>query len=363
MLHKTKGIFSVVLSVLLALCLLIPLTACSKSGDGAANPDGTEVGTSSYVTCYTSYQEEEVQALFDAFKKDTGIEVKYVRLSDGDLYARVQAEEENPQATLWFGTSSDTFKAAAAGGFVEPYVSSNIGLVPENLRDPDGYWMPHSISVLCIASNTKYLAENSFDAPASWAELTDPKLKDNVVVAHPATSGMAYTWLSTMTQLMGEDAAFDYLRDLDKNITQYTKSGSAPARMAGLGECGVGICYYSDAMNAVNSGYPLKITYPSEGTGYELSCMGIIKGCPQDEIANAQRFIDWALTDQTQEMFVNEFNRLPVSKSAQVPEGATSISDINTINMDGKWASENRERLMNKFETDVRGSGNVIVLN
>jgi iron(III) transport system substrate-binding protein len=33
-------------------------------------------------------------------------------------------------------------------------------------------------------------------------------------------------------QLMGEDKAFDYLKALHKNVSQYTKSGAAPARAA-----------------------------------------------------------------------------------------------------------------------------------
>jgi iron(III) transport system substrate-binding protein len=31
---------------------------------------------------------------------------------------------------------------------------------------------------------------------------------------------------------MGEDAAFDYLKKLHKNVTQYTRSGPAQARRA-----------------------------------------------------------------------------------------------------------------------------------
>ncbi len=335
-----------ILSIVLALLMVTSLMA-------AAHADGR-------LTVYTAYQEEEAQMVFNAFEKETGIKVDYVRLSAGELYARVQAEAANPQASIWFGTSVDTLSAAGEAGYLEPYTSPVEAEIPEDLRNPDHYWTGHTLSVTCFATNTEWSEESGINPPASWAELLDEKYIDNVVTPHPGTSGMAFTWLNGMVALMGEDEAFDYLKQLDKSIIQYTKGGSAPARMAGLGETGVGVCFSCDAQNAINSGYPLLITYPEEGCPYELAGVALIKNGPADEVENAKAFIDWAVSKEASEMFVNNFNRLPANSTVVLPEGMLSADEINTIKYDSAFSSANRARLIERFETDVRNSDDVL---
>ncbi len=312
------------------------------------------------ITAYGAYQEDELQFLFNAFEKETGVKVYYVRLSASELYTRIQAEAENPQASLWFGTSVDTLNVAAAGGYLDQYAPNGIEHVPESLRDPNGYWTPHSLSVLCFASNTAWLEETGLPAPTSWQDLLDEKYADNVVVAHPGTSGVAYAWLSSMVSLMGEDEAIEYMKKLDKNIVQYSKGGAAPARMAGLGESGIGLCWSCDAMNTINAGYPLTLTYPEEGSPYEITGMALIHNGPAAETENAKKFMDWAISKETQELYVSTYYRLPVVDNAELPDGMVAFSEMNTIPVDRTFASENRTRLIARFESDVRGSDNVL---
>ena len=335
------------LSIILAVLMVSSLVVSAHAADNR-------------LTIYTAYQEEEAQLVFNAFEKETGIKVDYVRLSAGELYAMVQAEAENPQASVWFGTSVDTLSAAGEAGYLEPYTSPVEAEIPEDLRNPDHYWTGHTLSVTCFATNMEWSKESGINPPTSWAELLDEKYQDNVVTPHPGTSGMAFTWLNGMVALMGEDEAFEYLKKLDKSIIQYTKGGSAPARMAGLGETGVGVCFSCDAQNAINSGYPLEITYPEEGSPYELAGVALIKNGPAAEVENAKKFIDWAVSKEASELFVNNFNRLPANGTVVLPEGMLSADQINVIKYDGAFSSANRARLIARFESDVRNSENVL---
>ena len=48
-------------------------------------------------------------------------------------------------------------------------------------------------------------------------------------MANPGSSGTAYdNVIATLVQIWGEDEAFAYSRELDKNIQQYTRSGELP---------------------------------------------------------------------------------------------------------------------------------------
>ena len=61
-------------------------------------------------------------------------------------------------------------------------------------------------------------------------------------------------------------------------MLQFTKSGSAPAKFVGQGEAAVGIVFSHDIVAEMEKGSPVELTFPAEGTGYEIGGMGIIKG-------------------------------------------------------------------------------------
>src|SRR5690606_19113318 len=118
--------------------------------------------------------------------------------------------------------------------------------------------------------NKDILAQKGIEPPACWADLLDPKLKGEVQIADPNSSGTAYTTLATLVQIMGEDEAFDYLKQLNENVSQYTKSGSAPVKAAARGETGLGIVFMHDAVSMAVEGFPIVPVAPCEGTGYEI---------------------------------------------------------------------------------------------
>ena len=53
----------------------------------------------------------------------------------------------------------------------------------------------------------------------------------------------AYTILAGLVQQMGEEQAFDYLKKLHRNVTSYTRSGTAQAPNVAKGEVAVGISF------------------------------------------------------------------------------------------------------------------------
>jgi iron(III) transport system substrate-binding protein len=106
--------------------------------------------------------------------------------------------------------------------------------------------------------------------------------------------------LATMVQLLGEDEAFAYLKALHANVSQYTKSGSAPIRAAATGETAIGIVFMHDAVAQAVEGAPIVTVAPCEGTGYEVGSMSLIKGGPNPDAAKA--WYDWALSAKAQEI-------------------------------------------------------------
>ncbi len=339
---------------LVALALLIG--CMDKKGDAAA-AGGKK---STHLTIYCALPETEIPSYIEAFKEDTGITVDFVRLSAGEVLSKVQVEKNNPQASVWYGGNCDTFIAAAGNDLLEPYVSPELKNIPESYQDPEGFWSPVYVGALAFAVDRDWFKEKGMDYPSSWNDLLDPVYKNQISMAHPGSSGTAYTILATLVQMLGEDEAMDYLKELNANIRQYTKSGSAPPKNVGLGEAAVGLSFSHDCLKPALQGYPVEVSFPEEGTGYEIGAIALIKGGPEDEVENAKTFIDWVLSKKGQDIYSqNGSFRLPVNVNAQVPEGAVNIKDLPIIEYDFIWAGENRTRLIEKFSATIAGKDNL----
>ena len=203
--------------------------------------------------------------------------------------------------------------------------------------------------------NTEVVAKKKLPEPKCWMDLIKPEFKGEVQVADPNSSGTSYTMLATMVQMFGEDKGFDYLKQLHKNVNQYTKSGSAPIKAAAQGETAVGIVFMHDMITVALDNPDVKTIAPCEGTGYEIGSMSIIKGARNPD--NARKFYDWALTPAAQALGAETKQfQVPSNKNTPVPPEAPKLSDIKLIDYDfAKYGSpDERRRLLAKWDREVK---------
>ncbi len=310
------------------------------------------------LTLYCSVDETWCQMVSRAFEEQTGIKVDMTRKSSGETYAQVKAEAANPKGDIWWGGTGDPHLQAAEEGLTEEYISP--------MRDQLQDWAIRQAEAsgnktigvysgaLGFGYNKDLLAKNKLPVPACWKDLIKPEYKGQIQIANPNSSGTAYTTLATMVQLFGEDGGFDYMKALHKNINQYTKSGSAPIKAAGLGETTIGIVFMHDAVAQTESGFPIVTVAPCEGTGYEIGSMSIIKGARNPEAA--RKFYDWALTAEIQSRAKDvKSYQLPSNKKAVQSPAAPDLSTIKLINYDFKkyGSSDERKRLLKKWDDEV----------
>ncbi len=288
------------------------------------------------------------------FEEQTGIKTSYVRLSSGEALAKLRATKGNPEFSVWWGGLADTYVAAIAEDLLELYISPNAAAIPDSQKDPNGYWTGVYVGALGFCSKMDVLARLGVDKPTSWDDLLNPALKGQVAMAHPASSGTAYTAVWTQVARLGSiDAAFDYLKKLHENILQYTKSGSAPGQMAGRGEVAVAVIFSHDCVKFADEGMNmLEVSLPEEGTGYEIGGVALIKGAPEPEAA--RMWIDWVLTASAQEIgpMVKSY-QLPTSPEAKVSERSVKLSEVKLVDYDFVEAGKNRKAITQRFEDEI----------
>lgn len=299
-----------------------------------------------------SPQPDWIVAQVAAFQKYSGIETSQLRKSGGEGLAQLKAEKGNPSFDVWWGSPADSFVAAQKEGLLEPYMSPTAAQIPAQYKDPAGYWNGIYVGSIAFAVNTKRLQEKGLPEPTSWADLAKPIYKSEIVMAHPATSGTALTAVNTIMMLNNKDLekGFEYWRTVHKNVLQYTKSGAAPMQFLERGEAAVAIVFSHDAAVSLEKNLPLKIIFPSEGTGYEIGGMALIKGAKNPEQAKA--WIDWALTKDAQEIGATaKAYQAPTNPTAKVPR--PEFLQVKLINYDLAWAGENEGRIRDRFLEEI----------
>ncbi len=305
------------------------------------------------ILVYASHNEEFAQITVQEFMKlYPKVQVEHIRLSAGPVLARIKAERNRPQASVWWGGPADTYAAAKEEGLLEPYFSAEAEHIPAKFKDAEGYWTGFYVGLLGFTINDRSFKELGVSVPTSWGDLLRPEFKDLIVMANPGTSGTAYTVLATLVQLWGEEEAFAYLKKLDANIQQYPTSGSAAGRMAGLGEVAIGIDYGHAVPQLAVQGYPVSGSFPKEGTGYEIGGAAIIKDAPEPELARL--FLDFVLSKQGQELAAKVgAYPTPIHAHAEVPPQAVPIDAAELIDYDFGWAGKNRDRLVERWNDEI----------
>jgi len=298
----------------------------------------------SLLRIVTSLDPLEAQEYIAAFERDTGSKVDWIRLSAGEALARLKSEAKNPTQDVWFGAPINEFIAAKKADLLTPYKSSKTLDIPSKWRDKDGYWTGIYFGAVV------FITREGYDPPFSWADLLKPEYRGEIVVSYPYTAGTGYAVLSGIISVYGEEAGLNYYEKLDKQIRRYTKSGGAPIVEVGLGEASIGIVFDQDALRkGVSRGFPLRLSYPADGTAYEIGGVAIVKG---GEEASAGRFIDWITSIKGQGL-MEKWYRVPLNRHAKINPMSKGPSDLKLAPIDFEAAGKNRERLINKWREKI----------
>ena len=294
------------------------------------------------------------EALGPAFKAATGMDLEFIRLSSQDALARIRAEAANPVFDVWFGGTGDPHLVAATEGlteFYQPTVWDQLN--PDLVAQVGGTYIPLYAGAIGFVVNEDALGGKPL--PLSWEDLTDPQYKGLIAMPDPNSSGTAYTIIATLVQIFGEDRAFEILEGIHRNIAQYTSSGAAPGQLAGRGEVAIAIQFMHDGVKFALQGFPLTVYAPSEGTGYEIGGLSLIKGAPNRD--EAIQFIEWALTPEAQMIAAQQGDsfQLPSNVNTPVPEASPNLDEINLIDYDFErfGSPEVRDALVGRWTNEI----------
>ena len=187
-----------------------------------------------------------------------------------------------------------------------------------------------------------------------------PALKGKIVSANPSASSSAFAHLTNILNAIGggnleSEAAWMFVKDLFSN-TVVIDSSSAVWKGVRDGEYTVGLSYEDPSAQLVKDGADVKIVYMEEGVVYLPAGSAIVKGAKN--LVNAQRFIDFIISPEIQDAYGTTVTNRPVMAGVATPGYMTPIAEINVIEENMKYVSDNKDALREKFKdiyVDIQG--------
>lgn len=348
--------------LLLVVLTIFTVTACTKdaSGDDVSNADiQLKFETEHYSpdmkgTTLSLYGvTDKVRPILDVFEEDTGIVVEHLTMKNGEILQRLGNEKQSGVniADLWFTGGADTFINAADNGLLEKYVTPQAENLEENMKDEEGYWHGTSLTLVNWIVNKQLIEEKNLEMPSTWDDLLQEKLKDEVSMPNPTSSGTAYNVVTAILQTKGEEKGWEYLDKLIDQVPFFTARGSDPKNLVINGEAIVGINASNGDFEIEKEYDHIKVVYPKDGTGWWPQPVAIVAGT--DNLAEAKVFIDWIMSKRGMQVITEKRYAAVARTDVDIPEGIVDINEIELFPADFKAGAENRDSILEIWSSKV----------
>lgn len=330
--------------ILIPLLLLLLLCGCG----GISGDTGTLPQPENRLVVYTSHKEEVYRPIIREFEERTGIWVELVTGGSYELLERLEAEKAAPCADVMFGGGVESLESYRH--LFQAHRCDQWEMISQDFRQPEDDWTPFSALPLVLIYNTKLVDPSRL---TGWEDLTRPEFRGKIAFADPTKSASSFTAVVTVLHACGEDILEALARNLEG--MQLSSSGEV-LRAVADGDFLVGITLEETALQRIAAGNNLALVYPKEGTSCVPDGTALIAGGPHRE--NAEKFLDFTLSREVQQLLGTRFYRRSVREDVTLPESLPSLEEIPLISYNPRWASENREEILSQWakamEEDMR---------
>ena len=260
------------------------------------------------------------------FSEATGIAVRHDLTEDNEIRPKIWAAVDQgrvPPIHINWDTTTNASKSALRG------VTEDLGdlagldeLLP--LAQPsgmDGWPLVNTYSYVYVLA----FRDEAFPdgAPDSWQVMIDPKYKGRVAIYddgigfHPAAQIAGGGKVEDIPDNM--DAAWSFFEKLKANEPLLGEDPDFTAWFQN-GEIDVACTIISNARAAKQNGVPVSWTVPKEGAKLDTDGMWIPKGLPENELYWTKKYIETAVSADSQQTWCNGLGLPPVRPGLEPPE-------------------------------------------
>jgi iron(III) transport system substrate-binding protein len=290
-----------VVALFIGASLLMPLSAVAEE-----------------LVVYTARKEHLVKPLFDAYTKQTGVNIKYITDKAAPLLARLQAEGKNSPADMLITVDAGNLWQAADKGVLASVQSDVLQKnIPAYLRDKDNRWFGLSVRARTIVYSTERVKDGEL---TTYEALADPKWKGRLCLR---TSKKVYnqSLVAMMIAQQGEVEAEKIVKGWVANLATAPFSNDTKTMKAiAAGQCDAGIVntYYYGRLMKKQPDTKLALFWPNQngrGVHVNISGAGVTKNAKHRDAAI--KLIEWLSGEEAQKIFASLNMEYPVNPAVK----------------------------------------------
>lgn len=358
-----------------ALLLPLPLAAAGRPDTGTTAVEERRGETDELVVySYDSLPGTLRRAIAEHFEEEYGVTVDVQRLGDtGGVYTQLFLERDDPQADAVIGLDSTFLPRLRRDRLLERYEPTELHLVRDELLvDSDFLAVPYDFGYITL----NYDSEELSDPPEGWQDLLDPRFDGSIVMLNPGTSSPGRNFLlftiaefgdgtnrvpgrlATQTGGRPEGAPADYLEFWDRllpNVLTVTGGWSDGYGLYTQGEAPIVVSY--ETSPAYHRHYEETDRYrailPDGGAYLQVEIAGIVRGARNR--LNAERLIDYILSEEFQELIALSQIMYPVHPAVELPDAFLAGPPVErTVTLDNDLIAEHFSEWLEAWEDVMR---------
>ena len=290
------------------------------------------------VNIYTSRHYDADNFLYEQFTKKTGIKVNIISGKGSALIERLKAEGINSPGDVFFTVDAGNLANFQKQGFLQSIQSEIIKQsVPAELRGENDEWVAVAKRARVIFYNPELVSEGEIK-DINYEDLASDVWKNGIAI-RSSSNMYNQSLVSSLISNLGIDETEKWAKGLVSNFARKPQGNDRSQIMAVANkEASIAIAntYYIGIMlsgkggkEQLNAAQKVKIVFPNQnnrGTHINVSGGGVLKHSPNRE--NAEKFLEFLLSEEAQVHIVNNTFEYPVLESVKPHPIIESFGDF-----------------------------------
>ena len=285
------------------------------------------------LTIYSGREESLIAPLLEKFAQESDVDID-VRYGDSvDLALLIAEEGSSTPADVFFSQSPGTVGYLDSQEMLAQLDAEVLDAVDSRFEADDGKWVGITARQRVLVYNTEVV--DASDLPNSVLDLTGEQYAGKVALAPSNASFQDF--VTAMRQVMGDDAARDWLEGMAANNSPTYADNSSIVAAVGRGEIPMGLVnhYYNYRALDEDPDQPSRnYVFPGRDIGALLiaSTVSVVEGT--DRRDDAARFVEFLLSKQAQEYFSEETFEYPLAAGVSPTEGLEPLDAVDAPDVD-----------------------------
>ncbi|QUX97303.1 Fe(3+) ABC transporter substrate-binding protein [Marinomonas sp. CT5] len=311
------------------------------------------VHASGEINVYSARSEALIKPLLDIYAKENNVKVNLITGKADALLNRLKSEGDASPADVFITVDAGRLYRAKEAGVLQPFETKHLNkVIPEHLKDRDGYWYGLSQRARVILYNPETVSASDL---STYEDLADPKWKGKICI-RSSSNIYNQSLVASMIEADGEKQTLEWIKGLVANFARPPAGGDTDqikAAAAGVCDIAVANTYYFGRLGLSNKASDravfdkLKMFWPNQadnerGAHVNVSGIGITASANNKD--NAKQLIDFLTSQQSQEWYAKVNNEYPVIDGVAPPKSLATFGEFKADKVSLSVLGENNRQ-------------------